>query len=280
MPGTDNVYTCPSCGNNIAAKFCGYCGEKKVDHHDFSMKHLAEESIEGLTHFDNKFFRSLKLLITKPGLLSKYHFEGKRVPYMKPLQLFIVCNVIFFFLLGKQNVFSLNFYNYKNFTPYTHMGTEAAIAAKATGKISVDDLGIRFNTMMSSQSKTFLIIFIPFIAIWLALFFINKRKYFAEHLVFATHYFTFLMLYYIASRYLVELPFSWFSKDNYNSTFDLITTFVSLLILSVYFAKAAKRFYATSTLQTVLSGIYIALVFTLGIYAYRMFLFYKILYGI
>ncbi|RYF85547.1 MAG: hypothetical protein EOO03_13100 [Chitinophagaceae bacterium] len=57
-------------------RFCSFCGEKKTDHHDLSLKHLAEESIEGLTHFDNKLFRSLKVLIRKPGLLARYHFEG------------------------------------------------------------------------------------------------------------------------------------------------------------------------------------------------------------
>lgn len=280
MHTAGNPAPCPSCGHNIEEYFCTNCGEKKTALHDFSLKHLAAESIEGLTHFDNKFFRSLKLLITKPGMLTSYYFAGRRVPYMKPLQLFIVCNIIFFLLLGKQNIFSLNFYNYVNFSPYTLFGTKKAIAAKATTEDALNQLAMQFNVHISEQSKAFLILFIPVIALGTALFFINKKKYFAEHLVFATHYFAFLLLYFVAQYFLVQLPFGWFTGIEYNSTFDLIVSVAGLLVLSVYFAIAAKRFYAVSGLKTVLSGLFIVLLFTFTLYAYRIFLFYKILYAI
>ncbi len=277
MNAAGNPVTCPSCGHSIEEHFCTNCGEKRTDLHDFSMKHLAAESIEGLTHFDNKFFRSLKLLITKPGLLTQYHFAGRRVPYMKPVQLFIVCNIIFFLLLGKLNVFSLNFYNYINFSPYTRFGTQKAVAAKAVTEDALTQLAIQFNDHIGGQSKAFLILFIPVIAIGAALFFINKRKYFAEHLVFVTHYFTFLVLFYIAQYFLLVLPFSWFNKIDSNR-FDLVVSMLGLLVLAVYFAIAAKRFYAISRVKAVLSALFIVLLFTFALYAYRMFLFYKILY--
>lgn len=270
---------CPSCGNIIQEKFCSNCGEKKIDRHDFSVKHFAAESLEGLTHFDNKFIRSLKLLITRPGMLTKYHFEGRRVPYMKPLQLFIVCNIIFFFLLGKQNMFSQNFYNYRNFSPYTLFGTQKAIAAKAATEAALNQLAIYFNGQMAAQSKAFLILFIPLMAIFIALFFINKKRYFAEHLVFATHFFSFLVLYYLALYFFAQLPFWLITKSNFNSTFDLVVSILSLLVMSVYFVFAVKQFYDASNWQSILTGIFIAVVFTFSIYAYRMFLFYKILYS-
>ncbi|MEP7142510.1 MAG: DUF3667 domain-containing protein [Ferruginibacter sp.] len=272
--------TCPSCEHIITENFCSHCGEKKVDHHDFLVKHFLEETIEGLTHFDNKFFRSSKLLITRPGLLTKYYFEGRRMRFMKPLQLFIVCNIIFFFLLGKTNVFARPFYNYKNFAPFTYFGTRQIIAAKAQTEEQVTKLAAIFDERIITQSKAFLIFFIPFFSLFFSLLFLKKNKYFTEHLVFATHYFSFLLMYYIVFRYLVELPFSYFSNSGFNAAFDLISSLGSLLLLSIYFMLAVKRFYNISNVKSIASGILVAVIFTIGMAAYRMFLFYKIMYSI
>jgi Protein of unknown function (DUF3667) len=271
---------CPTCTEIITKKFCSNCGEKKIDRHDFLIKHFLEETIEGFTHFDNKIFRSFKLLITKPGLLTKYYFEGRRVPFMKPLQLFIVCNILFFFLLGKTQVFAQPFYNYKNFSPYTYFGTGQIIAAKAQTEDQVVKLSSLFNARIITQSKTFIIIFIPFFALFFSLLFIKKKKYFTEHLVFASHYFSFLMLCFIVFKLLAVTPFYYFSHSNFNSTFDSIESFTSLLLLAIYFVVAAKRFYSISNLTSIISGVLITIVILLSIYAYRMFLFYKIIYSI
>ncbi|MEO7768455.1 MAG: DUF3667 domain-containing protein [Ferruginibacter sp.] len=271
---------CPSCNAVYTGSFCSNCGEKKIDRHDFSIRHFVEESIEGFTHFDNRFLRSLKLLIIKPGLLTKYYFEGRRIPFMKPLQLFIVCNIIFFFLLGKSNVFAVSFYNYRNFTPFIYFGTQQAIAAKAQTQDQLLTLATIFNERMSTVSKSFLILFIPVFALFFSLFFFNKKKYFTEHLVFATHFFSFLILYYVALRFAAELPFTYFSHKNYSSTFDFIVSLTSLLLLSFYFGIAAKRFYSISNAQAVITGILMAIAFIVCIYTYRMFLFYKIIYSI
>ncbi|RYG20574.1 MAG: DUF3667 domain-containing protein [Chitinophagaceae bacterium] len=89
---------CISCGNLITANYCSTCGEKRLKAHDFELKHFIEETFEGFTHFDNKFFKSVWLLISKPGLLSVDFCKGKRVHYMRPFALFFVCNILFFFV--------------------------------------------------------------------------------------------------------------------------------------------------------------------------------------
>ncbi|MEO6550268.1 MAG: DUF3667 domain-containing protein [Ferruginibacter sp.] len=280
MDTAGTSFPCPSCKHLVTDQFCPHCGEKRPGHHDYSIMHYVEETLEGFTHFDNKFFRSLKLLITRPGLLTLHHFEGRRIPYMKPLQLFIVCNVLFFLVLGKHNVFALTLSNYVDFSPYTSFGTRQAVEAKASNQQSFNNLAEHFNEKMISQSKTFLIIFIPLIAAYLSLFFIGRKRFFVEHLTFATHFFSFLMLFYIMVRYVAEWPFSLITGKNYSSTFDLTISLLTLSVLAVYFGRAAKRFYGISKLKAALSGLFFTVIFTFSIYAYRMFLFYKILHAI
>src|SRR5690242_9057720 len=95
---------CPSCGHAFAGKFCSACGEKKVAAHDFTLRHFIEESVEGFTHFDNKLLRTLRSLFFKPGSLTASFESGQRVTYMKPVQLFIISNLVFFILSGGLNL--------------------------------------------------------------------------------------------------------------------------------------------------------------------------------
>lgn len=272
---------CPSCSSIITGMFCSNCGERQISHRDFSLSHFIEEGIETFTHIDNnKLLNSLKLLITKPGILTKNYFNGRRMPFMKPLQLFIVCNLLFFFLLGKSNLLAIQFYGYKTFDPYISFGSREMIAKKAISPKDLARVAVVFNERMATQSKTFIIFFIPVFAIGSALLFYNRKKYLSEHLVFATHLFSFLLIYFIVFRYVAQLPFHYFTKQDYNSTFDLTAGFLNIAVLSIYFSFAARNFYFVSKTRAILSSVLIAIIFILSIFAYRMLLFYKIIHSI
>ncbi|SMB85080.1 conserved hypothetical protein [Hymenobacter roseosalivarius DSM 11622] len=62
-------------------EFCPRCGQQN---HELSLSagHVLEETLEGLFHFDGKVFRTAKLLLFKPGELTKRFLEGKRMPYV------------------------------------------------------------------------------------------------------------------------------------------------------------------------------------------------------
>lgn len=274
------IIKCPSCNSLVTDKFCANCGEKKLTDHDFSKKHIAEESIEGFTHLDNKIFRTSKLLATKPGLLTRYFSEGKRVPYMKPFQLFIVCNLFFFFLLNKGNVFTINFYNYLNFDPYQSLGTKEIISEKAKPAAEYKHFATLFNEKLATQSKAFIIFFIPVFALGFALLFYSKKKYFSEHLVFAVHFFSFLLLYFIIIQYVVETPFYYFSKQSYNSIFDALLSAIHLIVFSIYLVIASRVFYRASVIHALMAAVTTAVVFAVFLFVYRMLLFYNIVYSL
>ena len=124
--------TCASCNTPFTGKYCPDCGEKQLDRHDFAIQHYLEETLEGFTHFDNKFFRSVKILVTWPGMLTQYFSTGKRVSFLKPFQLFLICNLVFFLLAGKLNIFAQSLYSFYTYEPYTYFNTKPTILAKAT----------------------------------------------------------------------------------------------------------------------------------------------------
>ena len=60
------------------------------------MHDLAHDVVHEFLHVDSKIFRTVKLLLLKPGFLTREYFEGRRVRYVSPLRLYLVFSVINF----------------------------------------------------------------------------------------------------------------------------------------------------------------------------------------
>lgn len=277
---TSVVIKCPSCHQTLQSHYCANCGEKRVDRHDFSLKHQAEELLESFTHLDNKLFRTIKTLVAKPGMLSVNYVKGIRVPFMKPFQLFIVSNLLFFLLQGKGNVFALSLYTYYQMEPYKSMGTETAIKAKLGATTNFDLLATVFNNQVVPQSKALIFLFVPLLTLACALLFLHRKRFLAEHLIFATHFFSFIVLFYVAFGLLVNKPFTWITHQQYNEAFDILSSLAGLGLIMLYFGIAARTFYKVGKGYAIFSSLAIGVTFLLGIYGYRMLLFYKIIAGI
>jgi hypothetical protein len=86
---------CPNCGRLLDGAFCAGCGQKAAalnpTLHDF-FHDLTHE----LLHVDGKIFTSVRLLLLRPGLLSREWFEGRRARYISPIRLYLIFSVLFF----------------------------------------------------------------------------------------------------------------------------------------------------------------------------------------
>jgi hypothetical protein len=272
-------YRCPSCGQSITGRFCSACGEKKRFAKDLSLKHFIEESIEGVTHFDNKFFRSIKLLFFKPGALTLAFERGERVPYMKPMQLFVICNLLFFFFFGGFNVFTVPLNNYLTYDSYVRIGTLQALNGRFGNQADIEKITLLFNQKIVGQSKAFIFLFIPFIAIGSFLLFFKKKKQFSLHLIFATHFFSFLLLFFMVFGFVIEFPVKRFTNISIDD-FEIVALSIILPVILSYLFFSLRRFYRINSIWSLLSSILICFVFMQLLQAYRIGLFYKIIYSI
>lgn len=272
--------TCASCNTPFTGKYCPDCGEKQLDRHDFAIQHYLEETLEGFTHFDNKFFRSVKILVTWPGLLTQYFSTGKRVSFLKPFQLFLICNLVFFLLAGKLNIFAQSLYSFYTYEPYTYFNTKPTILAKATTDADFKTLAAAFNERVGTDSKLFIALFIPVLGLVFWPLFIRSKKYFTEHLIFATHFFSFVLIYFTAYTVLIVKPFYWLSHVNFSSTFDLVTSVINMVVFAVYLTLAAVRYYGVSRLWGVVSSLITTVLFVVLLMGYRLLIFYKIIWSI
>ncbi len=93
--GADAHGACRDCGAGLLGRFCHVCGQASHIHR--SLLHLGEELLHGLFHFDAKGWRTLPLLIARPGLLTRRYIDGQRMRYVSPLALFLFTVFLMFF---------------------------------------------------------------------------------------------------------------------------------------------------------------------------------------
>ena len=89
---------CLNCNAIVHDRFCGVCGQENIEPKE-SAWHLTKHFFEDITHFDGKFFSSLKYLIFKPGFLSSEYVRGRRMAYLNPIRFYIFTSFVFFFFI-------------------------------------------------------------------------------------------------------------------------------------------------------------------------------------
>ena len=88
---------CLNCGTEVTGRFCHNCGQENIEPKE-TVWHLVSHFFEDMTHFDGKFFTSLKDLVFKPGFLSKEYMIGRRVRYLNPIRMYLFTSAIFFLI--------------------------------------------------------------------------------------------------------------------------------------------------------------------------------------
>ena len=86
---------CDNCGAPLRGAYCSQCGQRH-EPHVHSLGHFASEAFESITHADSRLWRTLWYLLSKPGLLTREFFAGRRVSYLPPFRLYLVVTLVCF----------------------------------------------------------------------------------------------------------------------------------------------------------------------------------------
>lgn len=85
---------CANCGTRLTGNFCHSCGQ--AGHLHRSMLHIVEEFFHGILHFDSKAWRTLPLLVFRPGKLTYDYIHGHRARYVTPMAMFLFTVFVMF----------------------------------------------------------------------------------------------------------------------------------------------------------------------------------------
>jgi hypothetical protein len=86
---------CLNCGTLVEGRYCQNCGQENIEPKE-SFLGLLTHFIYDITHFDGKFFSTLKWLVARPGFLSKEFISGRRNSYLHPIRMYVFTSAFFF----------------------------------------------------------------------------------------------------------------------------------------------------------------------------------------
>jgi hypothetical protein len=274
------IFECPSCGAKTVGQFCSHCGEKEVEDEDYSLRHFLAESVTALTLLESKVLRSVWLVTSKPGHLSSEYFRGRRVRYMKPLQLFIFANVVYYLSLTlfTATTFTTPLATQLHMNDYYPAYASRQVSHKLlTEQINYETLERKYNERTGVLSKTLIFLLIPIFALLFYALFFKKRKYFVEHVVVATHFWSFSLILLGVIVPLVSVLLIRSSKALSVSaayvTNDGVVSSVLQICFAAYLFVMLRRSYIASRWYCAITAVSIAWSFFHIVWLYRFFLF-------
>ncbi len=97
VPASREPPRCLNCGTVVQGAHCAQCGQAG-DVHVLSMKEVAGDVTHSLLHLDSRVWRTLRLLVRKPGELTREFIAGRHQMYIPPFRLYLALSILYFAL--------------------------------------------------------------------------------------------------------------------------------------------------------------------------------------
>lgn len=175
---------CLNCSAALQGPFCHACGQKAT-HPVLGVHDFVHEATHEFLHLDGKILNTVKLLVTRPGMLTKEFIEGRRARYISPLRVYLTFSLIFFFLAAVVPGARESF---------VRVGpTKEGAAQKgptAEEERQADEIG---NALMNNLPRAAFLL-MPAFALLTWLFYRRAQPYYIPHLYYSVHFHAFAFL--------------------------------------------------------------------------------------
>jgi hypothetical protein len=95
MPQTLTQVLCKNCDTPIQSNYCPDCGQARKTER-ITFRNILSDFFEQVTELDTGFLRTLKGLTLRPGHMIREYILGKRKPYMRPFQFYLIMLAVYF----------------------------------------------------------------------------------------------------------------------------------------------------------------------------------------
>lgn len=282
MPvSVSETWTCPSCHRDNAAPFCPGCGEQRRDPRDLTLRGLLHQAFEAFTNIDGRVLRSFRTLITSPGVLTVAFLEGRRKPFLGPVSLFLVANVIFFAAESSTNgqVFSTTLQAHMSQQPWDALARTLVARHLAAEHTTLERYAPGFDAAIALHARSLIMVMVVAFAPLVALVFHARRRPFAAHVVFSLHLYAYLL---ILLSIGTAVPVAWRMIDRSDASARVVDTVLSiglLILCAVYLYSAIGQVYGGGRGRRAVSAAALSVATAVTALGYRFALFLITLSG-
>jgi hypothetical protein len=234
---------CLNCSAELDGAYCRNCGQKKIALGDRSVASFVMHFFEEFFTFDAKFFKTIKYLVVRPGLLTNEYIHGKVIRYVSPLKMYLFLSFMTFLITSYTSPENLE--SVQQDFPEIHAYVNKTIEAK---DVSYQLFSEKFNNEYNGKLPLYILIMVVLFSLPLKLIYITSKRYYVEHLVFALHFYSFFLIcatvssfftlinFDITEIFMFVLPFIYLFiavKNVYRQ--GVVLTFFESLVLFIYY---------------------------------------------
>jgi hypothetical protein len=191
---------CENCGAELRGLYCHTCGASSQHGNDRSFRSFLRDAGAEITDVESsKLWRTVRILLFKPGFLSLEHFTARRARYLKPINLFLVifaANIVAYTAGNGVSMYDIKpavqaeavrDAKQSNYNPLLD-ALERKVAREGNAERAYDEVNERWR-QYASYSQIPMVLFFS-----LLLQLIFRRRYLTENLTFGLHFFSFQIL--------------------------------------------------------------------------------------
>jgi hypothetical protein len=259
--------TCASCGHPQEQRYCQRCGEERLDPRQLTLWYFLTRTLPAeISDLDGKIWRTLRLLLCRPGLLAVEYAAGRRRPYVMPMRMLLTAIIVYALLMPSGTTFTLEIpgipirfnvaparlqqgqsiegtlYRIDRFDVLRRMyEKKMGPAASATA-----DVTKRFSGMLGAVATPLSFASVLMFALVLYASFNRRRPLMLEHAVFSMHYFSFVLV-----SALMQLAVFRAAMALQGPALAIAFLLVFSVWQLAYLGVAIRRFYFAGTRQGV-----------------------------
>src|SRR5262249_23295369 len=150
---------------------------------DVSLRDLAREATHEFGQVDGKVVRTLRLLVEKPGMLTKEFLDGRRSRYISPLRVYLTCSALFFALAALAPNPSLSFF------PVTYKAEpgERPLDAAAAQRYEQEATSKASRAIIHDFPRAMFAL-MPVYGLLTWVLYRKSRRFYAAHLYYSLHF--------------------------------------------------------------------------------------------
>lgn len=263
----EEIHTCKSCHSQFSGNYCNNCGEKVRVSSDRTFKAFMNDVVRAITLADNKFARTLWLILYKPGFVSNEIANGRTVRYMSPIQVFFVLNLVYF-LFPIVQLFNASLTT-QMIAPLGFLLKETIAHKMVSMHMNLESFALVYNLKTIGLAKLLVMVFVVLASVPLNFLYRKRNRYFVDHFGYAVELACFNLF---VNAIAVDIVTSIIPIGSYIG--EGVVTMLFIATNLYFLLRASNMFYHERGWKLVVKSAMMIVCLKLALEIYRMILFF------